>query len=391
MTGCITHRSDLVGVLDPTAGSDAAGDHGTMRVLMTVDAVGGVWRYAMELARAMKPLGVDTVFAGLGPRPAPAQGAEAEAIGEVAWLDAPLDWMVADEHELGVVRDCLTRAAETYDVDLLHLNAPSQACGLEIDIPLLVVSHSCVVTWWEAMRGGALPDEWQWQRERNKAGFQRADVVVSPSRSHADLIERCYGALPNLNVVHNAVEAPPPGKNKEEFVFAAGRWWDDGKNGRILDLTSRRSVWPIYMAGSVSGPGGQKMAIEHARALGQISNETVLSYMQRAGIVASPSLYEPFGLVALEAAHAGCALILSDIPTYRELWSEAALFFDPQNAVSLAEAIDRLACDTALRMEMARCAATRAKLLSPQTQGVLMMTLYGAIAGVEDVRSAPEA
>ena len=38
------------------------------------------------------------------------------------------------------------------------------------------------------------------------------------------------------------------------------------------------------------------------------------------------ALYEPFGLAVLEAAQAGCALVLSDIPTFRELWDGAALF-----------------------------------------------------------------
>ena len=43
-------------------------------------------------------------------------------------------------------------------------------------------------------------------------------------------------------------------------------------------------------------------------------------------IFVSVSRYEPFGLAVLEAAHAGCALVLSDIPTFRELWQGAASF-----------------------------------------------------------------
>ena len=39
-----------------------------MRVLMTADTVGGVWTYALELAGALAPLGVDITLATMSPR-----------------------------------------------------------------------------------------------------------------------------------------------------------------------------------------------------------------------------------------------------------------------------------------------------------------------------------
>ena len=51
--------------------------------------------------------------------------------------------------------------------------------------------------------------------------------------------------------------------------------------------------------------------------------------MARTAVFVSPALYEPFGLAVLEAAQAGCALVLSDIPTFRELWDGVALFVAP--------------------------------------------------------------
>ena len=53
------------------------------RILMTIDAVGGVWRYAMDLAAALRSESVETVFAGFGPAPSAHQRAEAEAIGTI--------------------------------------------------------------------------------------------------------------------------------------------------------------------------------------------------------------------------------------------------------------------------------------------------------------------
>lgn len=67
------------------------------RVLMTVDAVGGVWRYAMELARGLLAHDVGVLFAGLGPEPSRAQADEALRLGKLVWLEEPLDWIAPDE------------------------------------------------------------------------------------------------------------------------------------------------------------------------------------------------------------------------------------------------------------------------------------------------------
>jgi len=75
----------------------------------------------------------------------------------------------------------------------------------------------------------------------------------------------------------------------------------------------------------------------------------------------SPALYEPFGLSVLEAASAGCALLLSDIPTFRELWDGAAIFFDHHDTGALAGRLRSLCSDDVQRMRLQRAAIERAK------------------------------
>src|SRR5690606_30232548 len=70
------------------------------RILMTLDAVGGVWRYARDLAAELAPLGTEVVFAGFGPAPRDDQKDEAEALGHLIWLGDQLDWTVACEAQL---------------------------------------------------------------------------------------------------------------------------------------------------------------------------------------------------------------------------------------------------------------------------------------------------
>ncbi|HHY49167.1 MAG TPA: glycosyltransferase family 4 protein [Alphaproteobacteria bacterium] len=347
------------------------------RVLMTLDAVGGVWRYAMNLGAELARRGANIIFACCGPAPSAAQRREAAAIGTLVLADAPLDWMEEDEHAIADVPSRLAALAEEYSVDLVHLNLPSQAAALAVDVPIVVVSHSCIVTWFHAVRGTPLPPGWQWQRDRNAAGLAAADAIIAPSRAHADLLAHCYGPVAAARVVHNAARAPlPRGGHKAAFVLAAGRWWDEGKNGATLDRAAAWCTWPVLMAGSLRGPDGNALVISHAEALGELPHGTLQRLMQQAGIVVSPSLYEPFGLAALEGAAAGAALVLADIPTYRELWDGAAVFVPPRAPAAYAAAINRLAAAPRLRATLGRCAAERARHLTPAAQADAMQAVY---------------
>jgi len=348
------------------------------RVLMTVDAVGGVWRHAMELGTALAARGIEVIFAGLGPLPAKAQREEAERIGRLAWLDAPLDWMVEEDAALNKVPDVIGALAADVNADLLHLNLPSQAARLQVNAPVLVVSHSCVVTWFHGVRRQSVPASWHWQASLNRAGFDAARAVVAPSHSHAAMLEICYGPIRGLTVIPNGIDGSPPDPSgpREDFIFAAGRWWDEGKNGRVLDEAAAMISWPVMAAGPTRGPNGQSFSFRNAKSLGEESNREVRQAMARAGIVVSPSIYEPFGLAALEAARAGSALVLADIPTYRELWGKAAIFADPYDPAAFGAAIETLIGDRALRHELGRQALKRSKRYATAAQAEAFLALY---------------
>jgi glycosyltransferase involved in cell wall biosynthesis len=350
-----------------------------IRVLMTVDAVGGVWRYAMDLAAGLRSSGVSFTFVGLGPRPSAAQRNEAEALGSLIWEDAQLDWLAKGPADVAELPALLQRLVHKEKIDLLHLNAPSQACGLKLDCPIVVVSHSCVVTWIHAVRGDKQPAEWAWQKQYNRAGFDAANAVIAPSRSHGEALERCYGPIEDLSVVYNATQASTGISQRQPFVFAAGRWWDEGKNGAVLDAVAERLSWPVRLAGSLKGPNGQRFHSPHTDHLGTVGSADIAQLVASAGIFVSPSIYEPFGLAPLEAAMAATPLVLADIPTYRELWDGAALFAAPRDSGAFVQALERLIASPALRKELGRKALLRAKRYSPTVQAQAMLKIYEAI------------
>ena len=89
---------------------------------------------------------------------------------------------------------------------------------------------------------------------------------------------------------------------------------------------------------------------------GFLSDNELRAAVHRAGCVVIPSLYEPFGLVALEALAGGAPLIVADTGGLAELvgGTGSALLFEPGNAGDLADAIERVLTDTDLADDLVR-------------------------------------
>ena len=81
----------------------------------------------------------------------------------------------------------------------------------------------------------------------------------------------------------------------------------------------------------------------------------------RAAIYAATPRYEPLGMPALEAAFSRCAIVANDIPAFREVWGDAALYFRTNDSASLAQNIRLLNEDRSMRRAYAELAYTRAR------------------------------
>jgi glycosyltransferase involved in cell wall biosynthesis len=101
--------------------------------------------------------------------------------------------------------------------------------------------------------------------------------------------------------------------------------------------------------------------------------------MARASIYALPARYEPFGLSVLEAAHAGCALVLGDIASLREHWSDAAVFADPDDERALERLLSYLISEPERRRELSLAAAQRAQCFAPQDMAAAYLDTYQSV------------
>jgi glycosyltransferase involved in cell wall biosynthesis len=357
------------------------------RLLMTVDAAGGVWRYAMDLARGLRDHGVETAFLGFGPRPKPEAEAEALALGPLDWAEAPLDWMATGEVELGTVAGIVADMAARSRAHIVQVNVPSQAAHLPKGMAVVAVHHSCVATWYRAVKGMPPPAPLAWHTRLTRAGLRRADAIVAPSVAHGKAVAACCGTG-HIKVVPNAVEAEECEIAGAPFVAGAGRWWDEGKGGATLDAAAAATLWPVVMAGPVAAPDGTFFAPRHASATGPLPHAAATALIRSAGIFASASLYEPFGLAVAEAARAARPLVLSDIPTFRELWGDAALYVAPGDPEALAATVNCLAADPMLRRMLGRAAQARARRFTVTAQARAMADLYGHVLGRRAVAEA---
>jgi len=296
-----------------------------MKVLMTADRVGGVWTYANDLKDG---LGADVDLAVMGPGTPFA----------LEWEDDPWD----DVDRAGA---WLLELEEELQPDLIHLNGFVHG-SLPWRAPVVVVAHSDVVSWWHAVHDEEPPPRYDAYRSAVEAGLRAADAVVAPTGAVLDDLRRHYRFSGAGIVVPNGSSFTPASADKEPFVLALGRFWDEAKNLGALERARSASRWPILAV----GPGSPR---------GAVGRTQVRELLARASVFAAPARYEPFGLGILEAARSRCALVLGDTQSLREVWGDAALFAPPDDDAAIAAALRLITHDAELREELAERAHRR--------------------------------
>lgn len=354
-----------------------------LRVLMTADTVGGVWTYAVELARALDARGIEVAVASMGALPTPHQRAQLCDLSRVKLFSSPckLEWMQDCWSDVDQAGDWLLALEREFEPDLVHLNQFDFG-ALPFRAPTLLVAHSCVLSWWRAVHGSAAPAEWNTYRTRVAQGLAGASLVAAPTAAILRSLADNYGfdarhglVLPNAADPDSFAPAP-----KQPFVLAAGRFWDAAKNLAALEKVAAALPWPVLVAGACEHPDGGAVTPVGVQCLGHLPRAQLAQELSQAAIYALPARYEPFGLSVLEAAFSGCALVLGDIPTLRETWGDAAAYVPPDDHAALQAALLRLIQRPAERAQLAAAAQARARHFTPARQCDAYLQAYARLA-----------
>ncbi|MBV8926346.1 MAG: glycosyltransferase family 4 protein [Bradyrhizobium sp.] len=350
----------------------------TRTILMTADSVGGVWTYATGLASALAASGANVCLVTMGPRPRTDQRAMVSEAVRLIESDLALEWQDPEGKDIPEARQFLRDLERCIGPDLVHLNSYREA-SFDWRAPVVVVAHSCVNSWGVACDDQAFLSEPKWRTYSRlvEDGLDQADAWVSPTQAFAATMRGLYRPRTDAVVIRNGAAfggAPQP---KKCLMLAAGRMWDAAKNLAVLAEAAKDLDWPVLVAGSAGRSAGKPAC--RIELLGELSHAELSGHMQRAAIFVSPARYEPFGLSVLEAAGAGCALVLSDIATFRELWDGAALFVAPDDADGLRRALDDLCNDPLRRTRLQRASHARARRYSIKSMTEVYVRLYRSL------------
>lgn len=299
-----------------------------MRILLTTDPIGGVWTFTKDLCEGLVTRGHAVALVSVGRMPSASQTLWCKRMREVSGelfrftaLTTPLEWMEPNECAYRGAEAVLVRIAEEFDADLVHAN---QFCfgALPVDALKVVTAHSDVLSWAEACRPQGLEDS-EWLRRYCalvEEGLCGADAVVAPTQWMANALARGFASASARKILNGRTIPCPPIEDGGRALQAVsvGRLWDEAKGFAVLDGLD--AAMPVIVAGETT--------LEGAAGVGALSEDEVIALFRRSSVYVATSVYEPFGLAPLEAALCGCAVVANGIDSLREVWGDAAIYFN---------------------------------------------------------------
>jgi len=326
-----------------------------VHVLVTTDTLSGIWTYTQELVTGLIGRGVRVTLVSFGDIPLTHQTCWMENLPGLDYRPTAfrLDWMQEGRRDYEDSSRYLTALTREVKPDLLHLN---QLChgNLPVQTPRIVVAHGDLITWWLAAHGREpSSNPWlRWYRDATSRGISEANLVVASSLWMLERLRDCYAAPSCEAVVHSGRNPIlfNPYVSKNDYVLAVGRLLDHGK--QVSLLTQHSHPMPVCIVDSDDLPASPDVPLsadvkfkvnESNISLKGAQTEAQLRMLySRAAIFVAASRYEPLSLSVLAAALSRCAVVANDVPCFREIWGDAALYFQANDAESLADVIRRL-------------------------------------------------
>ncbi|MGA9075238.1 MAG: glycosyltransferase family 4 protein [Candidatus Sulfotelmatobacter sp.] len=345
-----------------------------MHVLVTADVMSGSWTYARELVTGLVTRGVRVTLLTFGEIPLPDQTAWMDRLHGLEYRPTAfrLEWMDEAPQDLPESSGFLANLVHEVRPDLLHLH---QFChgNLAVDVPRVIMVHGDLISWAQAVQGCTpRPTRWlQWYRETVVRGIAAADAVVAPSVWMLDTLRSIY-TRPRREVVIYPGRNPiffNPYISKDDSVLSVGRLVDAGK--QVFLLTQHAHPFPVCIVGAEQTvpvprvPIRADVKVSTAEASvairGPQTEAQLRALYSRAAVYAATPRYEPLGMATLDAAFSRCAIVANDIPSFREVWGDAALYFRTNDASSLATILRQFDSDRPLRQAYADRAFARAR------------------------------
>lgn len=358
--------------------------------------VGGLGRHVHHLATSLAAAGHEVVVlarrpTGTSPATHPTHSFIAEGVLVVAVAEDPpifdfgedmLAWTLAMGHAMvraGVALD-KPGIGEGWTPDVVHAHDwlvahPAIALAEYYDVPLVSTIHATEAgrhSGWVAGRVNRQVHSVEWWLANE------SDALITCSTSMKDEVERLYrpDRIP-VHVIRNGIDVGAwtfrtrsPRSGPPRLLYVGRLEYEKGVQDAIAALPRIRRAHPGTVL-TVAGVGTQfewlrQLARTHrvARAVhfaGQLDHAELLGWLHGADAIVLPSRYEPFGIVALEAAAAGTPLVTSTAGGLGEAVIDGVTgaSFEPADVHGLVEAVISVLDDPAAAQERAFAARER--------------------------------
>jgi len=292
-------------------------------------------------------------------------------------------------YNIGVIRE-LRRLHKEYDFDIfnVHTGLYGNLYPLirhELKIPFVLTLHSvlreeALVNLNIVIRRHSIYETWfafnlYLMSYIEKYLVHKANLIISNSNYVSALLKDMYGGVENIKTIYHGVSDRffrcVIEKDETQLLYA-GRL--DPRKGVLVLLKAFKTVLGKYDGVKlvICGDGPDRLRLESfvksnnmaksVEFLGRVPYEKVPEIFNEASIFIFPTLYEPFGLVAVEAMATELPVIASNVGALPEIVDDkCGILVPPKDDKQLAEAIELLIDDEKLRTEMGKYGRQKVK------------------------------
>ncbi|MCV7240303.1 glycosyltransferase family 4 protein [Mycolicibacterium celeriflavum] len=360
--------------------------------------VGGLGRHVHHLATALAEAGHEVVVlsrrpTNTDPSTHPSTDDIAEGVRVIAAAQDPhefdfgsdmMAWTLAMGHAMvrsGLgVRD---RRGRPWRPDVVHAHDwlvahPSIALAEYFDVPLVSTIHATEAGRHSGWVSGRISrqvhavESWM---------VHESDSLITCSRSMSDEITELFGpGLAETRVIRNGIDAArwpfaerQPRTGSAHLLYLGRLEYEKGIHDAIAALPRIRRTHPGTTL-TIAGEGTQQdWLVEQARKhkvlkatsfAGHLDHDALVRMLHTADAAVLPSHYEPFGIVALEAAATGIPLVTSDVGGLGEavIDGQTGVSYPPRDVAALAAAVRSVLDDPQAAQQ--RAIAARERLTS---------------------------
>lgn len=261
-------------------------------------------------------------------------------------IETNIRWHTLEEQEL------FPKVLEKENVDLVHF--PYFSVPIFYKGPYVITIHDLIIHHYPTGKASTLPSLVYWIKLLGykyviKKAAQHSQKVITVSEATKKEIEKhLHVPGEKITVTYEGVENGAkfktqsskfefkdhkyflyvgnayPHKNLDRLVEAFGLVCEEDPEVKLI-LVGKDDYFYRRLKDTVSKLGISQNII----FAGFVTDEELQGYYQHAKAIIMPSLMEGFGLPGLEAMRLGCPVLASDIPSLKEIYQDAALYFDP--------------------------------------------------------------